>query len=55
MTNRIFTMLATSFVCSVVFICFDFEGGRYLQQLGMFWAGSVFGALLVGGIDDEKH
>jgi hypothetical protein len=48
MNNRLFTMGATAFICAVVGICFDIEGGRYIQQLGLFWAGAVFGALLIG-------
>ena len=55
MNNRLFTMGATAIVCLVVGICFDIEGGRYIQQMGLFWAGAVFGALLMGGMNDEGH
>jgi hypothetical protein len=52
MTERTFTMGATAIVCLIVGVCFDLDGGRYIQQLGLFWAGAVFGALLVGAGHD---
>lgn len=51
MNDRLFTMGVTTFVCVVVGFCFDIEGGRYIQQIGLFWAGAVFGALLLGAND----
>lgn len=51
MTERIFTMGVTIFICLIVGVCFDIEGGRYIQQIGLFWAGAVFGALLLGAND----
>lgn len=51
MTERIFTMGVTIFICLIVGVCFDIDGGRYIQQIGLFWAGAVFGALLLGAND----
>jgi len=55
MNNRLFTMGVMVVIFGVLSVCFDTEGGRYLQQMGLFWAGLVFGALAMGGMNDEGH
>jgi prepilin signal peptidase PulO-like enzyme (type II secretory pathway) len=54
MNNRLFTMGVMVFIFVVLVVCFDVDG-RYIQQLMLFWAGAVFGALLMGGMNDEEH
>ena len=53
MNNRLFTMGVMVAIFVVLVVCFDTDG-RWAQQLMLFWAGAVFGALLVGA-NDEKH
>jgi len=53
MNERLFTMGVMTLVCMGVVFCFDTDG-RYLQQIGLFWAGAVFGALIMGGVDVDN-
>jgi hypothetical protein len=53
MNNRLFTMGVMVAIFVVLVVCFDTDG-RWAQQLMLFWAGAVFGALLMGGIDDDN-
>jgi len=52
MNERLFTMGVTTLVCLAIAVCFDTDG-RYMQQLGLLWAGAVLGALIMGGIDEK--
>jgi hypothetical protein len=54
MNERLFTMGVMVVIFGVLSVCFDTDG-RYLQQMGLFWAGIVFGALVMGGMSDEKY
>lgn len=53
MNERLFTMGVMVVIFGVLSVCFD-TGGRYIQQMGLFWAGIVFGALVMGGANGDS-
>jgi hypothetical protein len=46
MGEKIAIVFSSFIICLLVIWGFDFEGGRYLQQIGLLMAGFFFGNML---------